>query len=140
MAYKDIEESRIYQRAEKIADDVWNQVIGWKPFEKDTVGQQLCRAVDSVGANIAESSGRFHSGDVVRFLHFARGSLKETRFWLKRAQHRQLISDILFNQLMAELNILAKELNAYIKYQRNRSIKEESVDYEIDPLNDNDNI
>ncbi|MCB0163671.1 MAG: four helix bundle protein [Anaerolineae bacterium] len=140
MAYKDIEESRLYQRAEKVADEVWAEVVGWVPFAKDTIGQQLSRATDSIGANIAESAGRFHPGDVVRFLYFTRGSLKESRFWLKRAKQRQLISDEFFNHVMTELNLLAKELNAYINYQRTRSIKESSVDYEIHPLIGDDEI
>jgi len=32
---------------------------------------------------------------------------------------------------MAELETLAKELNAYISFQRNRSVKESAVEYEI---------
>ena len=67
--------------------------MGWSPFARDTVGQQLVKAADSIGANIAESAGRFHPNDVIRFLYYARGSLRETRFWLKRAIHRHLIAD-----------------------------------------------
>ncbi len=40
MGYQDIEESRLYQGAEKLADGVWNIVIGWEPFVKDTISKQ----------------------------------------------------------------------------------------------------
>ncbi len=46
---------------------------------QDTVGEQMTRATDSTGANIVESSGRYPINDVMRFLHCARGSMKETR-------------------------------------------------------------
>lgn len=132
MAYQDIEESRFYQRAENIGDQIWDLVIGWEPFSRDTVGNQLTRAADSIGANIAESASRYSPGDAIRFLHFARGSLRETRFWLKRANKRQLITNDKCNHLFAELNTLSLELNNYIKYQRTRSVKEPDLEYTTD--------
>jgi four helix bundle protein len=131
MGYQDIEESRMYQRAERLADDIWDAVVSWEAFAKDTIGKQLTRAMDSVGANIAESSGRFHPGDVVRFLHFARGSLKETRYWLRRAVRRNLASQEQVKAWMDELTQLAKEINCYISYQRKRTVKEPAPAYSI---------
>ncbi|MCA9928481.1 MAG: four helix bundle protein [Anaerolineales bacterium] len=129
----------MYQRAEQIADRIWEMVIRWDLFAKDTVGKQLCRAADSIGANVAESAGRFSPGDVIRFLHYARGSLRETRFWLKRAKQRQLITSESFNQLMSELNTMGIEINSYIKFQRTRHIKEPDIEYEIQPTNQQTN-
>ena len=54
------EELKTLQAAEAVADAVWQQVVRWEPFAKEVVGGQLVRAVDSIGANIAESYGRFH--------------------------------------------------------------------------------
>jgi four helix bundle protein len=131
--YQDIGDSRMCQRAERLADLVWEVVIKWKPFARDTVGTQLARAADSIGANIAESAGRYSPGDVIRFLHFARGSLRETKFWLKRARKRQLVPSAFYDQQINELNTLAAELNAYIKYQRQRKVKEPTIEYEAKP-------
>ena len=116
MGYQDIEETRLYQRAEQVADGIWGAVVSWEWFAKDTVGKQLIRAVDSIGANIAESSGRYHPGDVVRFLHYARGSIKETRYWLRRALARQLISRADHDLSFEMLDQLGRELNAYINF------------------------
>ena len=132
MGYQDIEESRMYKRAEQLADEVWNTVLSWESFAKDTIGKQLTRSTDSIGANIAESSGRFHPGDVIRFLHYARGSLKETRYWLRRAARRQLITSEQLNRWMNELTQLAKEINSYISFQRKRKIKEPNAPYITD--------
>jgi four helix bundle protein len=48
------------------------------------------RAADSVAANIAEASGRWHVADKRRLFIVARGSLYETEHWLLRAQTRRL--------------------------------------------------
>lgn len=62
MAYQDIEDSQMYQRTERAAADcVWDVVMEWNQFARDTVGKQLVRSVDSVGANIAEGAGRYLS-------------------------------------------------------------------------------
>jgi len=41
-----------------LADEVWAAVSSWDRFAKDTAGKQIVRAADSIGANIAEGTGR----------------------------------------------------------------------------------
>jgi len=53
-------------------------VLGWNNFARDTVGKQLVRSADSVGANIAEGAGRGRFLDNRRFVRMSRGSLNET--------------------------------------------------------------
>jgi four helix bundle protein len=55
-----------------------------------TVGVQLVRAADSIGANIAEANGRAKDPDQSRLLVIARGSIYETQHWLERARSRGL--------------------------------------------------
>ena len=121
MPFEPLESKRVYQRAEVVADRVWDLVIDWEWFPKKTVGTQLARAADSIGANIAESAGRFHPGDVKNFLYFARGSLQETRFWLRRAHSRGLITPDALAALVAELDQLAREINQCIAFQKTRA-------------------
>ncbi|WP_313940727.1 MULTISPECIES: four helix bundle protein [Calothrix] len=54
MAKPNFENLQVYQLAEKLADEIWNIVGKWDEFAKDTVGKQIVRSVDSIGANIAE--------------------------------------------------------------------------------------
>jgi len=58
MERTNFEKLQIYQLSEKLADNVWSIVFAWDSFAKDTVGKQIVRAADSIGANIAEGSGR----------------------------------------------------------------------------------
>jgi four helix bundle protein len=99
MPFEPLEDKRVYQRAEALADQVWNLVAGWEWFAKKSMGLQLSNAADSIGANIAEAGGRFHPSDVRNFLYYARGSLQETRYWLRRALQRRLVTAELFASL-----------------------------------------
>jgi four helix bundle protein len=58
MERTNFENLQIYRLAEKLSDQLWKIVVRWDVFARDTVGKQLVRAGDSIGANIAEGSGR----------------------------------------------------------------------------------
>lgn len=45
-----LEKLEVYNIAENFSDDIWNIVIAWKNFEKDTIGKQLVRSADSISA------------------------------------------------------------------------------------------
>jgi four helix bundle protein len=111
---KTLEDLRIYRAAESLCDDIWHNVIGWERFARDTVGKQLVQSSDSIGANIAEGYGRYHFRDDIRFLYYARGSAKETGFWLRRAQNRGLIRPEKCSGFTEGLTLLEPQLNAYI--------------------------
>lgn len=106
---------RVYQLAENLSDVVWELVRKWDQFERDTVGKQMVRAADSVGANIAEGAGRGTYQDNRRFIRIARGSLNETRHWLRRAFNRQLLTAPQVDLLKPLIHELAPKLNAYLK-------------------------
>jgi hypothetical protein len=56
MARTNFENLAVYQMSERLADEIWDIVQGWTNFARDTVGKQIVRAADSVGANIAEAA------------------------------------------------------------------------------------
>jgi four helix bundle protein len=115
MAKPNFENLQVYQLAEKLADEIWNIVGSWDEFAKDTVGKQLVRSVDTIGANIAEGSGRYTFQENPRFVRIARGSLNETRYWLRRAYTRHLLTSEQVDKLKAMLDELSPKLNAYLK-------------------------
>jgi four helix bundle protein len=114
MARTNFETLRVYNLAEELSDKVWEIVLGWNVFARDTVGKQLVRAADSVGANIAEGTGRATYVDNRRFVKIARGSLNETKHWLRRAYKRELLSAKQINSLKPLVDELAPKLNAYL--------------------------
>jgi four helix bundle protein len=80
-----------YRLAVDLSDELHRAVAGWPSFDRWSLGLQLIRALDSVGANIAEASGRWHPADRRRLLVIARGSLYEAEHWLLRAETRSLL-------------------------------------------------
>ncbi|MBX3287812.1 MAG: four helix bundle protein [Acidobacteria bacterium] len=106
---------RVYQLAEKLSDVVWEMVICWDSFAKDTIGKQLVKSTDSVGANIAEGEGRGSYQDNRRFVRIARGSLQETQHWLRRAFKRGLVSQEQIAVIKPIIEQLSPTLNAYLR-------------------------
>jgi four helix bundle protein len=80
-----------YRRAVDLANEVFELSARWESFERWTLGVELIRAADSMAANIAESTGRWHTADRRRLLFIARGSLNETEHWLLVAEERGLL-------------------------------------------------
>jgi len=115
MARTNFEKLRVYQLSETLADEVWDIVLNWRPFARQTVGRQLVRSADSIGPNIAEGVGRGSYQDNRRFVRTARGSLNETRHWLRRAFRPQLLSQADVERLKNLLDNLSPQLNAYLK-------------------------
>ena len=115
MPRANFENLRIYQLAENLADQIWNAVVRWDQFAKDTVGKQLVRAADSIGANMSEGSGRGSNQDYRRFLRISRGSLYETLHWLRRAYLRKLLTATETKELRLIVAELSPMLNAYLK-------------------------
>ncbi len=136
MATKGFENLRVYQMAEDLADTIWELVCRWDRLAKDTIGRQLIRATDSIGANIAEGSGRGTYPDNRRFVRVARGSLYETRHWLRRAFRRGLLSCEQTAVLKPLIDELSPKLNAYLnsigKKQEPRANEKESKKKEHD--------
>ncbi len=114
MAKTNFENLRVYQMSEDLADEIWTNVINWNNFAKDTVGKQIVRSADSIGANIAEGEGRGSFQDNRRFIKIARGSLQETQHWLRRAFKRNLLTQEQIESLKPLLKQLSPTLNAYL--------------------------
>jgi four helix bundle protein len=114
MARTNFENLDVYRLAEDLADQIWRVVLGWPHFARDTIGKQIVRAADSIGANIAEGSGRRAFQDNRRFVRIARGSLNETQHWLRRAYKRQLLKQEQVETIKQLLDELAPRLNAFL--------------------------
>jgi len=115
VARTNFETLKVYQLSEKLADDIWRIVSGWNHFARDTVGKQLVRAADSVGANIAEGTGRGSFKDNRRFVRTARSSLNETKHWLRRAYERHLLDPGQVTQIRPIIDELTPKVNAYLR-------------------------
>lgn len=110
-----LEEFETYNMADNLSDVIWNIVINWDYFAKDTIGKQLVRSADSMSANLAEGYGRYFYKENKQFCYYSRGSLLETKNWIEKATRRSLIPQKESEELISQLEIVHKKLNAYIK-------------------------
>ena len=110
-----LEELEVYKLSENIADSIWEISSQWEKFARETIGKQIVRSADSIGANIAEGYGRFSFKENIQFCYYARGSMYEMQHWLRRAKKRNLLSSEHELALTTILQSMAPMLNAYIK-------------------------
>ena len=110
-----LEELQVYQLSMELGDKIWEIVINWDYFLKDTIGKQLVRAADSVAANLSEGFGRFFYKENKQLCYYSRGSLFETKTWLTKAKNRKLISENQFEIFSKHIDLIGKKLNSYIK-------------------------
>ena len=57
MTRTNFENLRVYVLSEELADLIWTITSTWDGFSRDTIGKQVVRSADSIGANIAEGTG-----------------------------------------------------------------------------------
>jgi len=115
MARTGFENLRVYKLSEEISDLVWEITNRWNKFAQNTIGRQLVNAADSIGANIAEGTGRGSFADNRRFARIARGSLFEVKHWLRRAYVRQLLTEQETDALQKLVKELTPKMSAYIR-------------------------
>jgi four helix bundle protein len=111
----------VYRTAEALSNEIWRIVGNWPSFARFTMGSQIVKAADSIGANLAEGSGRGSYADNRRFVQIARGSLKETQHFLRLAYRRDLLTTGEVERLAGIIDKLGPSLNAYLRSLSERS-------------------
>ena len=107
----DLEIYRISLELSEMGWDIFQSLP--RQFQYD-IGSQFLRAVDSIGANIAEGYGRYHYKDSMKFYYNARGSLWEVKHWLLLLNKRDFIGENIFRDFLKKIEILGKKLNNFI--------------------------
>lgn len=95
-----------YKISFHLSNYVWNAIINWDYFTKDTVGKQFARSIDSISANIAEGFGRYGKKDKIKFYRYSFGSLKESLDWNEKARIRKLFTEEQYDHISKELQKL----------------------------------
>lgn len=113
--YIPLKELEIYQLARELSKKAWVifERMSWQ--DKKIMGDQFISSIDSIGANIAESYGRFHYLDRVRFLYNSRGSMLEAiSHWLDLLLERNKVSQTEYDEIKVIADKLLVKLNNYI--------------------------
>jgi len=111
---KRIYELDVYKLAEELSDMVWYDFDKWNKKVQNTIGYQIIRSSDSIAANIAEGYERYTPPDRKKFYIYSRGSLEETKSWLRKLIRRKVLSDSNASQYQKVIEKLGPKLNAFI--------------------------
>lgn len=108
----------VWQKSRQLTVAIYSLTDTFPKKEQFRLTDQLCRAVVSIAANIAEGASRRSETDFYRFLEIALGSTNEVECHLIIANDLGYIHDSLFNSLNNEVNHTRATLLNYMKSVR----------------------
>ena len=119
-----------YRLALFVADLGWHDVSK-VILDKRTrgLGDQLYRAVGSIGANISEGYSRGTGRDRARFYEYALGSARETRGWYYNG--RRVLGDNVTDHRIGVLTQIIRLLLIMVSDQRGSSLREDGPSYQV---------
>ena len=110
----------IVHLAELVSNRVRSRIQNWPANDRDRLGDQLLRSIDSIGVNIAEGYARFHVRERLHFYSIAQGSIEESIRHITRARHRGLLSPLESFTFFELLVKLSKSLDRFGDKQTSR--------------------
>jgi four helix bundle protein len=112
---KDFKDLRVWQKAHSLTIGVYRATREFPKEELFGITSQMRRAASSIGANIAEGSGRRSDGELTRFLHIARGSAAELEYHLLLARDLDLMSRATSELLGKQVDEVQRMLTSLIQ-------------------------
>ena len=111
--------------------------IGWQDATKlmgdkriRSLSDQLYRSLGSISANVAEGYSRGTSKERAHFYEYALGSAREARDWYYKACH--ILAPEVVDHRLNLLSEIIRLLLVMVPEQRNRVIREETIEYRLD--------
>jgi four helix bundle protein len=111
---RDFRKFDVYKRSIVFVKTIYNLTANLPSHEKYGLVSQLTRSAVSIPSNIAEGSSRRSEKDFSRFIEIALGSAFEVETQLLISKEIDYISIIDYTELIKELTIIQKQLNALI--------------------------
>jgi len=132
MNYLTLSNLQVYQLSRQLSKKAW---VVYKRFNwqlKKIIGDQFIRAIDSIGANIAEGYGRYHYLDKIKFYYNARASHYEAvAHWLGLLYERNLISKSDYVAILQISSELAPRLNKFINSTYKAKLNSQITNYKL---------
>lgn len=110
---RNFRELQVWKDGMIIVDMIYELLASFPKSELYGLQSKLSRASISIPSNIAEGCSRSTDKDFKRYLEIALGSAFEVETHLLIAQKRKYISGEQLQQILAELHILQRRINAF---------------------------
>lgn len=115
---KDFKELNVWRKAHDLTLKVYSATRTFPKEELFGLTSQMRRAAASVGANIAEGSGRHSDGEMCRFLHIAYGSAAELEYHLLLAHDLGMLKGNELDTMTGLVDEVQRMLTALMKSVR----------------------
>ena len=114
------EDLEAYKAASAFRKNIYALARSLPDCEKYALAQQMMRAAVSVTNNMAEGYGRYNWQETIQFFRHSRGSLYELVDDLNVCIEQGYASQEQPQSLRLAAESLAKQINGYIRYLRNK--------------------
>lgn len=137
-----IQETRVFKQAASLSDEIYHLVSKWSMLGQKTIGEQLVRAADSVGANLMEGDGRGSDADSIRYFRYSRSSAREAGYFLERAVARGLVDEVTGARLIGSMDEVTRMVSGLVTYREThglgRRVRETVIPYHVKGMTDYD--
>jgi len=117
-------ELKVWEQGMELAVQCYETTKAFPRDEMFGMTSQIRRCATSVPANIAEGWGRQSTGDYIRFLRIAQGSLKELETHLLLSNRVGLLAAQALNELEQRTTDIGKMLAALIRSLQNKGARQ----------------
>ncbi len=117
-SYRDLQ---VWQRGIDLTERIYAVTQSFPSDERFVLVAQLRRAALSIPSNIAEGWGRMSTGEFLRFLRIARGSLTEVETQMIVAHRLGYVEKATLNRMLDETTVESKMLRALIRSLEQRT-------------------
>ena len=111
----DFKDLKVWTKAHQLTIGIYRITRDFPREEVFGLTWQLRRAASSVGANIAEGSGRRSDAELARFLRIARGSAVELENHLLLARDLDLLANDKCNEFVKKVDEVQRMLTVFIQ-------------------------
>lgn len=112
---KDFKDLHVWSKAHSMTIGIYKATKEFPREELFGITSQMRRAASSIGANIAEGTGRRSDGELARFLRIARGSAAELEYHLLLAHDLDLLLSVKFDLLRGQVDEVQRMLTSLIQ-------------------------
>jgi four helix bundle protein len=124
---RDFKDLDVWKSTRNLRMLIYVLVKNFPAEERLALNTQLRRAIQSVGANIAEGFGRYSYQENIQFCRQARGSAYEVRDHLVTAADACFISKAEYDEAEALAQRVIQTLNGYIRSTTKRQAESKKV-------------
>ncbi len=105
----------VWKKAHEMTLGIYDATRAFPKEELYGLTSQLRRSAASIGANIAEGSGRRSNNEICRFLQIARGSASEAEYHMLLARDLKFLREEEFRKLSRQADEVQRILTALIQ-------------------------